>query len=482
MDPNDTSSDDPTDPPPWTEEDRAYLQQNDAQENTESSLPPGERIRLVSFTCVEIYTPSTIDGLIVGLGALGWDRPDTFSPGLPNFVDWIRSARASPFGGSYISLGHITSVDEPRPIGGGRQADLPAGVTDIWAELYSVRPSITCLVVQFVLDERASRTLDDVLNTQFVTRTEKVPSGWSYIGPMQQRMERIRSERRGLRAVCHRWIADRFPGAFSSGVALSGMPIVETFVCDIAKPFEHQAYTGVHDYRMALDIDSESDAYESPQLPGWRLCAWGARASDEPFVLRLGARWRDVNDEELSKYGNKIYSALASRLKNPLFTFSIRFALHCLCDGYEEHLSDIRDRISHVRRSDAHIEDQDVVSLYELVTDTSYDARVVAYELSEFCVDELRFRHVGADFSPVVDWRREHDPSLVELLRQSTLSRAEAIVASEATARDAIANLASAMTSTITLRVGRTMYRLAWATVVMAVLALVVAIIAILMA
>jgi CHASE3 domain sensor protein len=112
------------------------------------------------------------------------------------------------------------------------------------------------------------------------------------------------------------------------------------------------------------------------------------------------------------------------------------------------------------------------------VTDTSYDARVVAFEMSAFCSDEPRFRHVGADFSPVADWRREYEPSLVELLRKSSLSRAEGIVASEATARDSISNLASVMTSTINLRVGRAVFRLTWIAVVTGTLALVVAIVA----
>ncbi len=149
---------------------------------------------------------------------------------------------------------------------------------------------------------------------------------------------------------CHRWIAEHLSGTFAAGIAKAGMPTVETFVCDLATPFERQDFKGHTDYRMVLDIDNDSDAYMSPSLPGWRLSAWGARAPDEPFVLRLGARWTDVNNEELSAYGGASQIALARRLTHPLFTFSTRFALQCLCSGYEEHLSDIRDRIASVRR------------------------------------------------------------------------------------------------------------------------------------
>jgi CHASE3 domain sensor protein len=129
-------------------------------------------------------------------------------------------------------------------------------------------------------------------------------------------------------------------------------------------------------------------------------------------------------------------------------------------------------------RRDGPIRDRDVEALYGLVTDASYDARVVAAELAAFCADERRYRHVGADFSPVADWRRQLEPSLVELLRKSGLTRADNIVASEATARESVANLASVMISKVNLRMGRAVFRLTWVALVAGELALVVAIIA----
>ena len=152
--------------------------------------------------------------------------------------------------------------------------------------------------------------------------------------------------------------------------------------------------------------------------------------------------------------------------------------MHSLFSGYEEHLADIRDRIVSAGHHEGVVQDRDVEDLYRLVTDTSYDARVVAAELAAFCADERRYRHVGADFSPVADRRRQDEPSLVELLRKSGLKRAENIMASEATARESVANLASVLTSKVNLRMGRAVFRLTWVAVVTGVLALTVAIIA----
>lgn len=75
-------------------------------------------------------------------------------------------------------------------------------------------------------------------------------------------------------------------------------------------------------------------------------------------------------------------------------------------------------------------------------------------------------------------WRREHEPSLTESLRKSDLRRAENVVASEAIARESVANLGSVMTSKINLRLGRVVTQLTWVAVVTGLLALVVSVIA----
>ncbi len=104
-----------------------------------------------------------------------------------------------------------------------------------------------------------------------------------------------------------------------------GLPTIEAFVCVNAMPFLALEPQPLGDYRWALGIESGWDAWESPQLPGWRLAAWESRRG-EPYVLRLGAR-RDVVMVDLDSYGGNNNTGLANRLTHPLFALSTRFAL-----------------------------------------------------------------------------------------------------------------------------------------------------------
>ena len=210
--PDDESSLEADGLPLETEEDRAFQIERDAKENRDSALPPGEEVRVVSLTCVEVYTPSTVNNLIDGITKLGWKRKDAFSPSFTDLTDWVRSTRANPYGGAWRNLGRITDVQAPSPIGGGLQAVMPSGVAEIWAELHSVTPSITCLVLQFVVDEEASRGINLVFDETLATRTERVSFGWTYMGPAQQRTDLVLAERRRLRDSCHRWRVLFSPG------------------------------------------------------------------------------------------------------------------------------------------------------------------------------------------------------------------------------------------------------------------------------
>lgn len=202
----------------------------------------------------------------------------------------------------------------------------------------------------------------------------------------------------------------------------------------------------------------------SPQLPGWCLSMWDFQSSDGPFTIRLGGRWGDVSND-LAPYGGANNSVLANRLMHPLADFAVRFAVDSLLSTLERHLAGIRDRVAQAGNYRNRVRHDDVAELYDLVTDAGYDARVVAAELADFCGDTRRYGHAEVDFAPVADWRREHEPSLLEVLRSADEARAANVIAAEAIARDSVANLASVMTSKVNLRLGRIVLWLTWVTV-----------------
>ncbi|MGI8514621.1 MAG: hypothetical protein ACR2NT_05680 [Acidimicrobiia bacterium] len=465
-------------PPPESEEDRRFRVAHDAKENQESAIPSNEKVRLVSFTCVEMYTPSTVDGLLESVKRLGWVHDDPHNPPFVNLLDWIRATRSNPYGGAWANLSYIIDVEHGPMPGRPLRASLPPEVQELWARLISVTPSLTCLVVQFVLTEEESLSLDRVIRPSRETVARRMEHGWAYLGPTQQKADLVVAERDRIRRLCESWIARHVPGTFAAGLSIHGMPTVETFVCDIAKPFEDERTPGHIDYRWVLNIDNKTHAYESVSLPGWRLAAWDSRMRSDPFVLRLGARWGDVV-EGLEPYGGTDTGALANRLTEPLFPFATRFAIHCLLGGYEQHLAVIRDRVASSSVRKGSVKEGHVREVHDLITETGYDARVVAWEIADLCRDEQRYAYV-ADFTPVAEWRREHGKgSLIENLRTSDLTRSTGVMATEATVHNMAATAAQLLASRINLRLGRRVVILTWVLLGIAALTLLTTVLAI---
>lgn len=146
-------------PPPESDEDRRFRIEHDAKENRESAVPSDEKVRLVSFTCAEVYTPSTVEGLLEGVKRLGWVRDDPHNPPFVNLLDWVRATRSNPYVGAWANLSYIIDVEHAPIPGRPLRAPLPPEVQELWARLISVTPSLTCLVVQFVLTDEESLSL-----------------------------------------------------------------------------------------------------------------------------------------------------------------------------------------------------------------------------------------------------------------------------------------------------------------------------------
>lgn len=460
-------------PPELLAEDLAFQRQRDAQENVESALPPGERIDVVSVTCVELYTPSTVDNLVAAFNALGWVRDDPFRPPFCNLVKWVRASRSSPWAGTWANLNRIIDVNAPRQAGEGLRAPLPEGVAGIWAELHALTPGVTALVLEFELEESAGRVLESVFTGDLETRPERTSCGWVYWGPTNQRSNLAAQMRSSLRTACHRWVADHVPGVFSA-VADQGLPTLEAFTCASAKPFQTLDPQPIGDYRWVLGIEHDWDAWESPQLPGWRLAAWESRR-DEPFILRLGAQRGEVI-VDLDAYGGDNNTGLANRLTHPLFTFTTRFALHCLLSLYSRRLADLRDRSVRVAPQPGQtVRRRDVEAATEPLVEPSYDLPVVVAEIEALAGDLRRYGRVGADFSPTAEWADHDTRGLIEHLSQSDKAHAESLLAADNHVRETLSGLVAVMSSHVNLRLSWTMTLLTWATTALALAAIVVA-------
>lgn len=461
--------------PEMSAEDLASQRKWDARQNVESALPPGERIDVVSVTCVELYTPSLVTRLVSAFRALGWVHDDPFRPPFCNLGEWVPASRSGALAGSWANLAWVVDVDDPRQLGDELRAPLPAGVATIRGELHAVTPSVTALVLAFEPEESAGRALESVFEGDLESRWERRPSGsgWMSSGPTNQRADLVARERARLRESYQAWVADHLPGVFSAA-SDRGLPTIEAFTCAKATPFFSLDPQPLGDYRWVLDIESDWNAWESQELPGWRLSAWESRR-DEPFVFRLGAR-RDEVIVDLDTDGEADNAGLANRLAHPLFPVSTRFAVHCLLRLYSRRLADLRDRSGRVvEESGQTVRRRDVRAVTGFLVEPSYDLPLVVEEIEAFCSDPLRYGRVGADFSPVAEWAGLGGPqSIVEYLGQSDRAHAKSLLAADERIHDDLRGLVSVISSHVNLRLSWWMMWLTFVATASAVVALIV--------
>ena len=131
---------------------REYYRKNDPTRNAETTPPEDEHVDLPCMWAVEFYTPSHVDKLVDNLKKLGWDQNDF--PGRESPASWVRITRQHSEGGSWLDLGTIRSGDDERPWPPrNRTAPLPMYVRYAGGGIYSLTPSLTCIVIRFVFED-----------------------------------------------------------------------------------------------------------------------------------------------------------------------------------------------------------------------------------------------------------------------------------------------------------------------------------------
>ncbi len=456
-----------------TDEDLAYFLETDPKDNAESRPPENETVRMLSLCLAEIYTPSTVSGLIRGVERLGWVHDDPFSSPHVRLPEWIRQIRATYGRGAIATIGYVRDTNDtrrqlPRPL----QAPLPDGVDHLWVWLLGLTPSVTCLVVQFVLKDDDSLCLDRILRRDFRGRAEPRDHGRAYYGAAHVKEEALQEERGRMRSLCSSWVREYLPGVFSEGITDHGLPTLEMLTFNEAPPFQWQDNHGIADYRWLLRVDSDADAYESSSLPGWRLSLREASLHPPPFLIRLGGLWKEVaakSDGEADGDTHAVARAAGRRLVG----FVSRFALHCLLAGYEERLGEVRDSAGQALPNRSRDAVRGIDALRQLLANQTSDAQVVGTELAEMCESENFYGWETADFAAVAEWGRELEGSLVESMRTSQARRALNVVRSDSLARESISTAAQLMSSSMNVRFTRTVVWLTWVLVFLTVVAVV---------
>ena len=124
---------------------------HDLEENESSRLPPNETLSVPAVWVAELYTPSTVSGLLEGIRKLGWEHSRSGGDSLAKWMSDVREGRSA----GWTSLGVVSPVSS-RHFMTDRVAVLPTEVKAALPMLMSLTPSITALSICFILDDTSA--------------------------------------------------------------------------------------------------------------------------------------------------------------------------------------------------------------------------------------------------------------------------------------------------------------------------------------
>lgn len=397
--------------------------------------PEGEKFTVHAVWAIEFYTPAHAEDLITRLHRLGfadarWSTTQSLS-------ESIRSHRSS-LGESWSDLGVVArSGRGPDHV----QAHLPHGVNAAFVSLHTLTPSLSALLVLFVLEDEEAERFDSVARrTDFKPRPARRSGGWEVETPSNLKRGEMRDTRRRTRELATGWLADHLPGTFASRREM--MPSAEMVTTELALPHDPSS-RDIHYLRFA-DLGSWPPlVWVSEELPHWRLVT--DRDDDS---VSISARRKDAfladGDEPIDRW------AMPQRVNEALGKTLVLVAAFDLVRAAHRRIAGVRDEGG--RLYSARLASRRLKRIGERLLHDSLEVRTIASELHGYAQDARQFTWNASEWHGL---ERFADESLNDNLRQGLLRSTEALLASEARLRDGLVLNATMMASVANLRLQR---------------------------
>ncbi len=175
---------------------------------------------------VEVFGPNESQQLYTALKRLRWAQQ--FAEEGDDALAWVQKQR-SYFTGGWFDLGVVTRIGQQKKfVGITSQAEMPEGVKHALVRLHQICPTITCIVVCFVLDNKFEKCYEENLNRKRTGYYKRGKLGWvRRIGPYEIKQEDIHNQRIKLRQSVSNWFSRTIPGYFTNSGAAHSLPFAE---------------------------------------------------------------------------------------------------------------------------------------------------------------------------------------------------------------------------------------------------------------
>jgi hypothetical protein len=448
------------------------LSRGDPAENAATRLPPGEQIRLPLIWLAEIFTPTTIDGLIDGMRKLASRPTGSWPARTDDLAEWIRSSRRE-------GLFTFHNVPYIRPRGFISfdpmvEDELPTAISYVHPRLYTLTPTATVLTATFGLMDEHAGGLGEILNRDFSTRVDVSDRSSTVLSVGSQKDKATDDWRATLREEAARWLAERFPGSMHKLVP-GQLPAIEFLLTGLYRPWEpvedlsdNPAWTSV------IDINGGFGYWQADSTPGLRLSERHVRAQkSHQHVLIFATAEQDLLDGKPSD-PQRLAQAIAG-LDWSMSGLIARWSLTAFLRELEEQVPSIQDAADRASRKRS---GRTLTELQQQLLRAGLDSRIVVNDMVRFTQNRLwgydlpDFRRVTP---PRVAFLREPTVTLTQWLRQGQAEDGRRVIRMENDLREVLSTNAELTAASINLRVQWTAVWIAAIAAFAAVVAVIIA-------
>lgn len=251
--------------------DRNREVQLDIQNNRETVPPGGESVRLECFWGLELYGPGEVQDLQDKLQALKWSAGYR-RPVNDNAANWVKVQSSYGSAGSWYNVGIVTRPGEHGlfPLAENK-ADLPGEVDYLTVSMLQISPSLTCVLIGFMLKDSYANAYSTSLAEYKDTITER-SNGWGLtrISPAEQKRRSVEATRSRLQGVVKTWFASNIPGYFSGGSAVK-LPTAELVVTTSEHLLRDSIFREGARWKALISDAPHYDVWVSEEHPALRL-------------------------------------------------------------------------------------------------------------------------------------------------------------------------------------------------------------------
>ncbi len=358
------------------------------------------------------------------------------------------------------------------PFGARHQVSLPSGVKYASAWMYSITPSLICVVVGFVFEDDLSEEFDMALRTDRHTYTTHDADGSESIHlPEFQKTHHICNIRKRLKGSAATWFKDNIPGLFSDGLPESDMPTCEFVTLRGTEPFPSRTDSehNVPEYLNLLDMGHNYNVWQSKRIPALKFRPQSAMRGMPPNHSVVAIREKASIDRSNSDYGGQEMQDILAYVDTTFPSLLSVWGILPLLERYTQHVREVRD--SAMLRPTARRNTIDVLETLQCHISNGVDIAAVASELVVGSESRIPFPHFDESF---VYWnnRQGEEQILRKELNDAIGMRSNWLQQTERSIRDHLTQFGTVLGAAENVRVQSRIKYLTWVLVILTVVIL----------